>query len=124
MLRLANASGCISMMLTLGACAVEPDAGASALYDPGYRQPWAGSHWAEPTSNASIDGNVESNTVAESSYVSPRTGTIVTREPGETTIIRPGGGITVIQRDADGTRTVVGSDGVRVVAPGWSRRHR
>lgn len=50
--------------------------------------------------------------------------TVTTRRPGETTIVRPGG-VTVIQRDRDGTRTIVDTDrGVRVDLPGDRRRRR
>jgi hypothetical protein len=59
----------------------------------------------------------------ERSYVSPR-GDMVFTKPRETTIVHRDGHITVIQRDRDGTRTIVGSDGVRVVPPGSGRRWR
>ena len=60
---------------------------------------------------------------AERSYVTPR-GDMIFAKPRETTIVGRDGGVTVIQRDRDGTRTVVGSNGVRVIPPGTGYRRR
>lgn len=44
--------------------------------------------------------------------------------PRERTILGRDGSVTVVQRDRDGTRTIVGSHGVRVIPPDTSYRRR
>lgn len=66
-----------------------------------------------------------SSGMRERSYVSPN-GDMYFKKPGETTVVRRDGGVTVVQRDRDGTRTLVGSGGVKVIPPGSGssrRRH-
>jgi len=83
------------------------DTGAWTAPAPSYRES-RGSSYRQPQ---------------ERSYVTPR-GDIVFAKPRETTIVGRDGGVTVIQRDRDGTRTIVGSNGVKVVPPGSGYRRR
>lgn len=67
-----------------------------------------------PTSSGGDSSNTYNR---ESSRVAPN-GDIVFRDSGEKTVVSPNGDVTVTQRDRDGTRTIVGSDGsVRVETP-------
>lgn len=81
------------------------------FYDPGYVYVPSSSP-STPTSGT-----------RERSYVSPN-GDMYFKKPGETTVVRRDGGVTVVQRDRDGTRTVVGSGGVKVVPPGSGSSRR
>lgn len=93
-------------------------------FDEGIATPSAGtSGWMSPApsyGDRSVPGN---RPPVERSYVTPR-GDMVFTKPRETTIVGRDGGVTVIQRDRDGTRTIVGSNGVKVVPPGSSYRRR
>ena len=90
---------------------------AGGYYDPGYSYP--ASSEASPPSSATTAPESK-----ERSYVD-RNGNIVFRKPGETTIVEPDGDVKIIQRDPDGTRTTVDSDGnVKVDPPGRGGRGR
>lgn len=72
--------------------------------------------YSSSSSTADSDSG-SSGEAPESSHVDRR-GNIVFRDGNETTVVHPNGGVTVIQRDSDGTRTYVDSDGgVRVEPP-------
>jgi len=101
--------------LTAGLCASFLLSGcvAGGYYDPGYS---SASGDSPGSSSSSITASTADS--SERSYVD-RSGNIVFRKPGETTIVRPDGEVTVIQRDPDGTRTTVDSSGnVSVDPPG------
>lgn len=107
--------------LTAGFCASVLLSGcfAGGYYDSSY------SSASGASSGSSSSSDTASTTEpSEQSYVD-RSGNIVFRKPGETTIVRPDGEVTIIQRDPDGTRTTVDSSGyVSVDPPGRGGRGR
>jgi len=78
------------------------------------------------SASSSTSEPADASATRERSYVVPNkdgSNTILFKKPGETTVVRPDGGVTIIQRDRDGTRTYVDSHGgVKVVPPGSGRR--
>ncbi len=81
----------------------------------GYSSDSAG--YSSSSSSSSSSDSDSRGEARESSHVDRR-GNIVFRDGNETTVVRPDGGVTIIQRDSDGTRTYVDSDGdVRVKPP-------
>lgn len=95
-------------------------------YDSSYSGYSSGSY---SSGSDSASATPQSSERRERTYLVPnRQGgnDIVFRKPGETTIVGPNG-VTIIQRDRDGTRTVIDSNGgVKVVPPGGGghrRRH-
>lgn len=79
--------------------------------------------WTAPVPSSRESRGSSDRRPPERSYVTPR-GDIVFTKPRETTIVGRDGGVTVIQRDRDGTRTIVGSNGVKVIPPGSGYRRR
>ncbi len=98
--------------------------GCAPVSDGGYYTPSYGSS----SSYSSTSEPAPSQTWDHTSVRSD--GTIVENKrssdgSSERTIIHPNGGVTIIQRDSDGTKTFVGSDGsVRVEPPGSHDRWR
>lgn len=84
------------------------------FYDPDY---------VYVPSSSTYSTSTTSSGTRERSYVSPN-GDMYFKKPGETTVVRRDGSVTVVQRDRDGTRTVVGSGGVKVIPPSGSSRRR
>lgn len=87
-------------------------------YDSGYSSSGSsyGSSYDSSSSSSSSDSSSDSYS-RDRTYVD-RSGNVVSREGRETTVVEPDGDVTVIQRDPDGTRTIVGSDGsVQVRTP-------
>lgn len=109
--------------------------GGLAVALVGCAQPCIDCYYAPAASSSYSSSSVPSTTSSTSSnYSSSSTSRVVTnrdgsqsiifRKSGETTVAGPNG-VTVIQRDPDGTRTIVNSSGgVRVVPPGSGHRRR
>ena len=92
--------------------------------DDGLSGPYGGTgEWTSPAPSYGDRSVLGNPPPAERSYITPR-GDMVFTKPRETTIVGRDGGVTVIQRDRDGTRTIVGSNGVKVVPPGSGYRRR
>ena len=108
----ASAFGAGALMLLSAGC-VAP----GAYYDSGAGSSGGYSSSGETSSSSSSGGYSGYGYGGETTRVTPD-GDIVFRERGETTVVSPEGDVTVTQRDRDGTRTIVGSDGsVRVETP-------
>lgn len=100
----------LAAMTMLPGCFYDPD----YVYVPNSSTPSTYSTYSTSTPSAGT---------RERSYVSPN-GDMYFKKPGETTVVRRDGSVTVVQRDRDGTRTVVGSGGVRVIPPGSGSSRR
>lgn len=112
---IASAFGAGALFLAAAGCVAPGAYYDSGYYDSGAGSPGGYSSSGETSSSSSSGGY--SGYDGESSRVTPD-GDIVFRERGETTVVSPNGDVTVTQRDRDGTRTIVGSDGsVRVETP-------
>jgi len=90
------------------------------IFNPDYHYVPASSPASSSTTSTTP---TTSGGASERSHVGSR-GDIYFKKPGETTVVRRDGSVTVVQRDRDGTRTVVGSGGVRVIPPGTGSSRR
>ncbi|MBI4966999.1 MAG: hypothetical protein HZC25_02655 [Rhodospirillales bacterium] len=81
-----------------------------------------GAGWGSSYSPSATSGSNSSTTPSSSSASSATSGTTTStagRQASERTILNRDGSVTIIQRDPDGTRTIVDSKGnVRVDPPG------
>lgn len=102
-------------LVFLSGCAVGDGAGGGSSYSP---SAYAGGNSSTASSSSSA-----------SSAASGTTSSTAGRQASERTILNRDGSVTIIQRDPDGTRTIVDSKGnVRVDPPGfgsgWGSGHR
>lgn len=94
---------------------------AACGFDDDFVPLGVGTGWSTPSRSYSDQPFAPRPT--ERSYVTPR-GDMIFSKPRETTIVDRNGRVTVIQRDRDGTRTIVGSGGVKVIPPSGGRRRQ
>ncbi|MSO64271.1 MAG: hypothetical protein EXQ85_00450 [Alphaproteobacteria bacterium] len=112
--------------LTIISAALAVLTGSAGLCPNGCYSPSSRSSSSSATTSSSgySSSSSSSSSSTEKSYVrTDRNGneTIIFKKPNETTIVNDRG-VTIIQPDPDGTRTVVSPAGVRVTPPGPGRR--
>lgn len=125
MLRFCHWAGVALVAVAQSGCAVSE----GSRYTNGYSGYGGYGGYERPGGYAATDSAPSASTksVTERSTVVPGANgnSYVFRKPGETTIVRPNGGVTVIDRDPDGTRTIVNSGGgIQVIPPGGRRERR